>query len=99
MNHYSGVTQFMRCAYYGRYSTSMQRPASLEDQRRVITEHAEEKGWTILEEHVYEDAAQSGTTKVGRKRLKALEDAPHQRPPLFHFVLFHHTSPLTLNAQ
>jgi site-specific DNA recombinase len=99
MSNYSGVTQFMRCAYYGRYSTNMQRPASLEDQRRVITEYADEKGWTILEEHVYEDAALSGTTKIGRKRLKALEVAAQQRPRVFDYVLFDDTSRLSRDVE
>jgi DNA invertase Pin-like site-specific DNA recombinase len=36
---------FMRCATYARYSTNMQRPASIENQQRVCKEFAEQHGW------------------------------------------------------
>jgi site-specific DNA recombinase len=93
MNEPRNIT-FMRCAFYGRYSTNMQRLASLEDQRRVCSEFATEKGWEILEEHIYVDAAQSGTSKVGRMGLKALEAATEQHPRPFDYILFDDTSRL-----
>jgi hypothetical protein len=83
MSNNSGPTsnpQFYRCAFYGRYSTFMQRPASLEDQQRVCQDFATEKGWFVLDEHIYTDAALSGTTKAKRKGLEALEAAAKSVP-------------------
>ncbi len=87
-------TTYMRCAFYGRYSTQMQRPASIEDQRRVCDEFAQQKGWEILHEHVYTDAAMSGTSKVGRKGLESLEAAAGQKPRPFDYILFDDSSRL-----
>jgi site-specific DNA recombinase len=87
--------QFNRCAHYGRYSTKMQRPASLENQQRVCRDFATQKGWQILDEHIYTDAALSGTTKAKRKGLEALQAAAEKRPRLFDYVLFDDTSRLS----
>jgi len=87
--------QFARCAHYGRYSTKMQRPASLEDQERVCRDYAAAKGWLILDEHIYTDAALSGTTKAKRKGLEALETAAQTRPRPFDYALFDDSSRLS----
>lgn len=84
--------QFARCAFYGRFSTKMQRMASIEDQERVCREFAVEKGWQILDEHVYKDVALSGTSKIRRKQFQALELAVEQTPRSFDYVLVDDTS-------
>jgi DNA invertase Pin-like site-specific DNA recombinase len=91
----AATSQFARCAFYGRYSTNMQRPASLLDQERVCRDFAAQNGWIILDEHIYTDAALSGTTKAKRKRLEALEAAAQKRPRPFDYVLFDDTSRLS----
>lgn len=58
------ITQFLRCAFYGRYSTKMQRPASITTQLLACREFAERKGWALLEEHIYKDEGLSGTKRV-----------------------------------
>jgi site-specific DNA recombinase len=86
--------QFKRCAFYGRYSTKMQRLASLEDQLRTCRDFADKMGWQILDGHIYTDAGLSGKTRAHRDGLKALEVAGEQRPTLFDYVLFDDTSRL-----
>jgi hypothetical protein len=82
-----GAVRFNRCAFYGRYSTKMQRPASIEDQLRSCREFADKTGWELLDEHVYKDAAISGESKHNRRALKALEQAAGARPRPFDFSL------------
>ena len=38
----------MRAAIYARFSTQMQREASIEDQVRLCRERAEREGWTVV---------------------------------------------------
>lgn len=87
-------TDFRRCAVYARYSTKMQRPASLEDQLRTCQEFADQKAWPILDEHIYQDAALSGQYKVKREGILRLEEAAEKRPRPFDCVLFDDTSRL-----
>ena len=49
----------MKAATYARYSTDMQREASIADQRRNLQRFAEREGWKIVEE--FSDAGISGT--------------------------------------
>ena len=58
-----------RVAIYARFSTDMQRDASIDDQVRVCRARAEREGWTVTE--VYADYALSGAT-TKRPRLQAL---------------------------
>jgi site-specific DNA recombinase len=99
MNNFTpaSVPQFYRCAHYGRYSTQMQRPASLDDQERVCRDFATQQGWQILDEHVYRDAGLSGTSKVKRKGLAALEADAQRHPRPFDYILFDDTSRLSRN--
>lgn len=62
-----------RCAIYARYSSDRQSPTSIDDQIRKCREYAARQGWTVLEEHVYKDAAISGTTseRAGLQQLMA----------------------------
>jgi hypothetical protein len=46
----TSIPQFYRCAHHGRYSTQMQRPASLEDQERICRDFATQQGWLIESE-------------------------------------------------
>lgn len=39
----------MRAAIYARFSTQMQRDASIEDQVRLCRERAEREGWQVVE--------------------------------------------------
>lgn len=88
------ASQFLRCAFYGRYSTVMQRPASIDSQLLTCREFATGEGWVILDEHIYMDEAQSGTKKVNRTGLQALEKAAKKRPRPFDCILFDDTSRL-----
>lgn len=47
-----------RCAIYARYSSDLQRDASIDDQIRICTAKAEREGWQIIAS--YHDAAISG---------------------------------------
>jgi site-specific DNA recombinase len=47
-----------RCAIYGRYSSDLQSPTSIEDQIRLCRAYAEQRGWTVVAS--FEDAALSG---------------------------------------
>ncbi|MCU1284045.1 MAG: recombinase family protein [Acidobacteriales bacterium] len=81
-----------RCAIYARYSSDMQRAASIDDQIRQCKEKAGSKGWLVLEEHIYKDAAISGASVIGRSGLAKLLEAAQQRPRPFDCVLIDDTS-------
>lgn len=50
----------MRCALYARFSSDLQRAASIEDQLRLCIARAEREGWQIVGS--FTDAAISGAT-------------------------------------
>jgi DNA invertase Pin-like site-specific DNA recombinase/uncharacterized Zn finger protein (UPF0148 family) len=85
-------THLVRCATYGRFSTKMQKMATLENQERTCRELAATKGWQVLEEHIYSDAAASGTSKFKRPGFQTLETAAEVRPRLFEYVVVDDTS-------
>src|SRR5262249_20351119 len=87
----------VRCAIYARYSSDLQRPASIEDQNRNCFKGGEEKGWTILSEFVRSDAAKSGTTVAGREALDSLVTEACRTPRPFDCVLIDDTSRLGRN--
>lgn len=60
-----------RTAIYARFSTQMQREASIEDQVRLCQERATREGWTVTE--VFSDMALSGATML-RPGLQGLLD-------------------------
>src|SRR5438105_13763144 len=74
----------MRAAIYARYSSENQRPESIEDQVAACRRLAAQRGFTILEEHIYTDQAQSGARR-DRQALAALLAAGQQRA--FELVL------------
>ena len=68
----------MRCAMYARYSTDKQNPASNEDQNYKCEQYAQNRGWTVLQNHVYSDAEITGATleRPGLTRLLAAAESP-----------------------
>ena len=58
-----------RAAIYARYSTDLQRDASIEDQIRVCRERLDREGWRLA--NCYTDYALSGATMM-RPGLQAL---------------------------
>ena len=72
----------MKAAIYARYSTDMERDASIEDQVRLCTERAEADGLNVAE--TYTDRATSGAT-ILRSGIQVLLADAQQR----HFdILF-----------
>jgi len=68
------VSPVMKAAVYARYSSDLQRPASIEDQVRRCREYAEARGWQVAEEHIYTDHAISGAitrARPGYQRMLA----------------------------
>ena len=50
----------MRAAIYARYSSDLQREASIDDQIRECTNYVQREGWSIS--NTYADAALSGSS-------------------------------------
>ncbi len=88
----SQESSIIRAAFYGRYSSTMQRLASLEDQKRTCTNDADGAGWIVLEDHCYTDAAKTGTSTHKRGGFQALSKALEQKPKPFDYVLIDDTS-------
>jgi site-specific DNA recombinase len=63
----------MRAVIYARYSSELQRDASIEDQVRVCRERTEREGWDYR--HAYTDRAQSGASALRPGYQALLEDA------------------------
>src|SRR5471030_2735087 len=63
----------MRTAIYARYSTDLQRAASIEDQVRSCKERIWNEGWTLSS--TYTDHAISGSVRLRPGYQKLLEDA------------------------
>jgi DNA invertase Pin-like site-specific DNA recombinase len=61
----------MTAAVYARYSSENQRPESIDDQVSACRRLAKERGFTISDDHVYADQAQSGA-RSDRPGLAAL---------------------------
>src|ERR1022692_4742562 len=93
-----------RCAVYLRYSSDLQRDASIEDQNRRCREFAEREGWNIVEEYVVadravsgasvagRDGAVSGASVAGRDGLLRLMEAAKRKDKPFDCLLFYVTS-------
>lgn len=56
-------------AIYARYSTQLQREASIEDQVRRSREAAIQKGFIVPDDLIFSDAAISGESKAASKRV------------------------------
>ena len=59
-----------RAALYARYSSDLQRTASIDDQFRICRAYAEREGWTVAA--TYRDAAISGASVTLRPGVQAL---------------------------
>src|SRR5688572_20337850 len=77
----------MRTAAYARFSRDLQRDTSLEDQIRVCREYAGRQGWTWQDDHIYTDAAISGSSLDGRAGLQAALKAARSDPHPFDVLL------------
>lgn len=64
-----------RVALYARYSSDLQRDASIEDQLRLCTEKAQQEGWRIVD--CYTDAGISGASLM-RHGIQSLMQAAAQ---------------------
>ena len=84
----------IRCAIYARYSSKMQRSASIEDQIRNCRRAAEEKGWVVLDEYIRSDSELSGRTVFGRDGFLDLIRLAKLRPLPFDCILIDDTSRL-----
>src|SRR6266567_9582854 len=63
----------MRAVVYARYSSDLQREASIEDQIRLCRKRIEHEGWEYL--HAYTDRALSGASALRPAYQGLLEDA------------------------
>ena len=62
----------MRAAIYARYSSDMQRDASIEDQVRICKERIKREGWSLAA--TYSDRAMSGAQVLRPGYQKLLQD-------------------------
>lgn len=83
----------MKAALYARFSTDLQRAASIEDQFRNCRKRAELEGWTIVA--TYADAAMSGSD-ANRPQYRAMLDAAARHE--FDVLLVDDLSRLTRDA-
>ncbi len=67
----------MRAAIYARYSSENQRPESIEDQISACRRLAVQRGFAVLDDHIYSDQAQSGARR-DRLGLSAIIAAGQQ---------------------
>jgi site-specific DNA recombinase len=67
------MTQALRAVIYARFSTDMQRDASIDDQIRSCREHAVRQGLEVVD--VYSDKAISGASLMRSGIQKLLRDA------------------------
>ena len=72
----------MRAAIYARYSSESQRQKSIEDQIFTCRSLARDKGFTVLDDHIFTDYAQSGASKdrMGLNELIGASANPHISP-------------------
>lgn len=85
-------SSIIRAAFYDRYSSTMQRLASLVDQKGACTKDADRSGWIVLEDRCYTDAAKTGTSKHKREDFQALSKMLEIKPKPFDYVLIDDTS-------
>ncbi|WP_263377070.1 recombinase family protein [Granulicella aggregans] len=77
----------IRCAVYARYSSNKQDKSSIEDQIRNVRRLAQQKGWVILEQHVYIDKEKSGTTTVNRPGFQAMMAEAKSAAKPFDYII------------
>jgi site-specific DNA recombinase len=84
----------MICGIYARFSSDLQREASIEDQIRKCREYAGSRGWFVAENHIYTDYALSGEGS-DRPGLKAMLKAACGSTPGFGAILVDDSSRLS----
>ena len=90
----------MRCAIYARYSTNMQRAASIEDRNPPMPGVCRTpRHYLIVEDYVRHDKAITGATVHGRDGLEFLLDAAKRDPRPFDVLLVDDTSRLARNTE
>ena len=67
------MTKSLRAAIYARFSTDMQRDASIEDQIRSCRDHAARQGYKVVE--TYSDRAVSGASLMRHDMQRLLNDS------------------------
>ena len=65
----------MRAVIYARFSSELQRDASIQDQIRLCRARIDQEGWEYL--HAYSDRAISGASALRPAYQSMLEDARH----------------------
>jgi site-specific DNA recombinase len=75
----------MRAVIYARYSSDLQREASIEDQVRICRERIRQQGGDVV--HVYTDAAISGSRLQNRPGMQKLLSDSRLRPRKFDVVV------------
>lgn len=83
-----------RCAIYTRFSSDRQSPTSITDQIRKCKEYASGQKWKVLEDHIYTDAALTGTN-MERDGLKKLLRAATSSQRPFDCILIDDSSRLS----
>jgi site-specific DNA recombinase len=91
------VASPLRVAVYSRFSSNMQRPASLEDQERNCRKYAEERGWEVLDQYVRGDSAMSGKKLAGRTGLNSLIADAQLKPRPFDVLILDESSRMARN--
>ena len=66
------VPKHLSVALYSRFSSDMQRLASIEDQQRNCRQAAKSQGWTVLEDYLMADIGVSGRTLDRRDQFNRL---------------------------
>ena len=89
----------LRAAIYARYSSGMQRATSIDDQVAAARGYAKQRGWQVLDDHVYKDAAVSGASLAGRPEVQALMAAAGRKPRPFDVVLIDDSSRVARNLR
>jgi DNA invertase Pin-like site-specific DNA recombinase len=67
----------MRAVVYARYSTDLQREASIEDQVEVCRREAERQGWTVVK--VFADRALSGASRFRPQYQQMIAEAEQKQ--------------------
>lgn len=75
-----------RCAIYARFSSTMQRESSIEDQVRRCRDYAVQQGGTVIDEYVFVDMAISGSS-LARPGFEGLMQAVRQKHCPFDAIL------------
>jgi site-specific DNA recombinase len=75
----------MRAVIYARYSSDLQREASIADQIRICGERAKQMGAEVA--GIYTDAAVSGSRLQNRPGIQSLLNASRARPRQFDVVV------------